>query len=214
MRTAVSIELSSKQRGQLEEFARGRTTSVRVSQRSKMILMAADGMTDSKIAGEIGAARQTVSRWRGRFVRRGLEGIEKDAPRPGRRPQISATQVSEIVRLTTQEKPANATHWSTRKMAEASGDSEATVRRVWKRHGLKPHLLTTFKISKVRYWHTGRRHRRSFSEFPGRALILSVDEKSEVQALDRTRPNLPLRRGRAGTMLMITNETARLCLHL
>jgi transposase len=166
-----------------------------------MILMAADGMTDSKIAGEIGVARQTVARWRGRFVRHGLEGIEKDAPRPGRKPQISRVRVREIVRLTTQEKPVGATHWSTRKMAEASGVSEATVRRVWKRHGLKPHLLTTFKISNDPLFAEKVEDIVGlYLNPPERALVLSVDEKSQVQALDRTQPGLPLKKGRAGTM--------------
>ena len=140
MRVAAAVKLSDEQRQQLEKQARARRVSVRLAQRSKMILLAAAGFSDLKIATELSVKRQTVARWRSRFIRQGLSGIEKDAPRPGRKPQISAKRVQEIVRLTTQEKPADATHWSTRSMVHTSGISEASVRRIWKRHGLKPHL--------------------------------------------------------------------------
>src|SRR5215203_5238005 len=147
MRVAVTIKLSAEQRQQLEKQARARSVSVRLAQRSKMILLAASGLSDVKIGAELGVKRQTVARWRSRFNRLGLTGIEKDAPRPGRKPQISAKRVKQIVRMTTQEKPSDATHWSTRSMAQAAGISEASVRRIWKKHGLKPHLLRSFKLS-------------------------------------------------------------------
>jgi len=201
MRIAPEVKLSNEQRQQLEKLARGRTVTVRAAQRAKMILMAASGLTDSAIGKALGVSRQNVARWRGRFVERGLAGIEKDAPRPGRKPQISAKRVQQIVRLTTHEKPADATHWSTRSMARATGISPASVRRLWQKHGLKPHLLRTFKLS----------NDPLFAEKvadivglylnpPEHALVLSVDEKSQVQALDRTQPGLPLKKGRAGTM--------------
>jgi transposase len=144
MRVAPEVKLSIEQRQELEKLARGRTVTVRLAQRAKMILMAANGLTDSAIGEELGVSRQNVARWRGRFVERGLTGIEKDAPRPGRKPQISAKRVQQIVHLTTHEKPAAATHWSTRSMARATGISPASVRRLWQKHGLKPHLLTHF----------------------------------------------------------------------
>ena len=201
MRVAAAVELSDEQRQQLEKQARARSVSVRLAQRSKMILQAAAGLSDSRIGVELGVKRQTVARWRSRFNRLGLPGIEKDAPRPGRKPQISAKRVKQIVRMTTQEKPSDATHWSTRSMAHVAGISEASVRRIWKRHGLKPHLLRRFKLS----------NDPLFAEKvadivglylnpPEHALVLSVDEKSQVQALDRTQPGLPLKKGRAGTM--------------
>ena len=201
MRVAAVIKLSDEQREQLEKQARARSATVRLAQRSKMILMAAAGLPDLRIAAELGVMRQTVARWRGRFIRQGLAGIEKDAPRPGRKPQISAKRVRQIVRMTTRDKPSNATHWSTRNMAQAAGISEASVRRIWKKHGLKPHLLRSFKLS----------NDPLFAEKvadivglylnpPEHALVLSVDEKSQVQALDRTQPGLPLKKGRAGTM--------------
>src|SRR5215208_95228 len=201
MRVAAAVELSDEERQQLEKQARARSVSVRLAQRSKMILLAATGLSDLKIGVELGVKRQSVACWRSRFNRLGLAGIEKDAPRPGRKPQISAKRVKQIVRMTTREKPSDATHWSTRSMAQAAGISEASVRRIWKKHGLKPHLLRTFKLS----------NDPLFAEKvadivglylnpPEHALVLSVDEKSQVQALDRTQPGLPLKRGRAGTM--------------
>ena len=201
MRVALAVKLSDEQREQLEKQARARSVSVRLAQRSKMILLAAAGTPDVKIAVELGVMRQTVARWRSRFLRQGLASIEKDAPRPGRKPQISAKRVRQIVRMTTRDKPSNATHWSTRNMAQAAGISEASVRRIWKKHGLKPHLLRSFKLS----------NDPLFAEKvadivglylnpPEHALVLSVDEKSQVQALDRTQPGLPLKKGRAGTM--------------
>ncbi len=201
MRIAAAIELSDEQRQQLEKRARARSVSVRVAQRSKMILLAAAGLSDLKIGAELGVKRQTVARWRSRFMQMGIAGIEKDAPRPGRKPQISTKRVQEIVRLTTQEKPTDATHWSTRSMAQASGVSEASVRRIWKRHGLKPHLLRTFKLSNdPKFAEKVEDIVGLYLNPPEHALVLSVDEKSQVQALDRTQPSLPLKKGRAGTV--------------
>jgi transposase len=130
-----------------------------------------------------------------------LAGLEKDAPRPGRTPTITSAKVQEVVRKTTQQKPANATHWSTRTMAEAAGLSEKSVRRIWHKHGLKPHLSRTFKVS----------NDPAFAEKleaivglylnpPEHAIVLCADEKSQIQALDRTQPGLPIKKGRCGTM--------------
>src|SRR2546426_7895821 len=209
MRVAAAVELSDEQRRQLEKQARARSVSLRLAQRSNMILLAAAGWSDRKIGAELRVKRQTVARWRSRFIRQGLSSIEKDAPRPGRKPQISAKRVQQIVRMTTQEKPSDATHWSTRSMAQAAGISEASVRRIWKKHGLKPHLLRRFKLS----------NDPLFAEKvadivglylnpPEHALVLSVDEKSQVQALDRTQPGLPLKKGRAGA---VTHDYNRNC---
>lgn len=201
MRVALTINLSDSQREKLEKLARGRTTTVRLAIRAKMILLANAGKQDQQIAAELTVARQTVARWRGRFIASGIAGIEKDAPRPGQTLKVSARRVQKVVRMTTQEKPRDATHWSIRNMARATGLSASSVRRIWGRHGLKPHLLRTFKISndplfaeKVEdivglYLHP-----------PEHALVLSVNEKSQMQALDRIQPRLPLKKGRAGTM--------------
>src|SRR5229473_1129030 len=201
MRVAREIKLTDALREALEKAARARTASVRFALRAKMILMAADGMTDLLIAEQLNVSRQSVARWRGRFLLQGIEGIQKDAPRPGRKPKISAQKVQKVVRMTTLEKPSDATHWSTRTMAQAAGISEASVRRIWKRHGLKPHLLRGFKLSNDPLFAEKVEDIVGlYLNPPEHALVLSVDEKSQVQALDRTQPGLPLKKGRAGTM--------------
>jgi len=163
--------------------------------------LAAQGLQDIEIAEQVGVSRQLSSRWRKRFLQFGIEGLEKDAPRPGRWKKFSRQKVSAIVRKTLEQKPANATHWSTRTMAEAAGVSERTVRRIWKAHGLKPHLSRTFKLS------NDKRFAEKLEDIvglylnpPEHALVLSCDEKSQIQALDRTQPGLPLKKGRAETM--------------
>lgn len=154
-----------------------------------------------EIAAEVGISNQKAARWRKRFLKLGLAGLEKDAPRPGRSPTITSAIVQEVVRKTTQEKPVNATHWSTRTMAEVAGLSEKSVRRIWHKHGLKPHLSRTFKVS----------NDPNFAEKleaivglylnpPEHAIVLCADEKSQIQALDRTQPGLPIKKGRCGTL--------------
>jgi transposase len=130
-----------------------------------------------------------------------LAGLEKDAPRPGRTPSIPAKLVQQVIRKTTQEKPVNATHWSTRSMAAASGISQTSIRRIWRAHGLKPHLLETFKISNdPEFVKKLEAIVGLYLNPPEHAIVLSVDEKSQIQALDRTQPGLPLKRGRGASM--------------
>jgi len=173
----------------------------RVVERSRIVLLAAEGKQDKEIAGSLSMTPKKVSRWRKRFLRLGLAGLEKDAPRPGRTPKVSPRLIQRVVDMTTRQKPAKATHWSTRTMADAVGISEASIRRIWHAHGLKPHLIRTFKIS----------NDPEFAEKledivglylnpPEHALVLCVDEKSQIQALDHTQPGLPLKRGRSQTM--------------
>ena len=198
---ATEIELTDEQRNELQKLARSGRTSARSAIRSKMILMAADGLTHLEIGSRLGVSRQNVARWRRRFSLLGIAGIERDAPRSGRKPQISAKQVKKIVLMTTSEKPPNATDWSTRSMAKAAGVSEATVRRIWHKHGLKPHLSRTFKLSNDRFFAEKVEDIVGlYLNPPEHALVLSIDEKCQVQALDRTQPGLPIKKGRCGTM--------------
>jgi transposase len=140
-------------------------------------------------------------RWRSRFSKLGLAGIEKDAPRSGRKPSIPRSTVEEIVRLTTSSKPKNATHWSTRSMARASGVSAKTVHRVWQANELKPHLSRTFKVSNDPHFLEKLTDVVAlYLDPPEHALVLCADEKSQIQALDRTQPGLPIKKGRCGTM--------------
>jgi len=201
MRVARLIQLTPEQQAELDKVARSTSSSVRFAQRAKIILKAAQGMQDIAIAQDLGLTRQKAARWRGRFAKLGIEGLRKDAPRPGRKKKIGTWKTRMVVRKTLEERPANATHWSTRTMAQAAGLSEASVRRIWKAHGLKPHLLQTFKLSNdKRFVEKLEDVVGLYLNPPEHALVLSCDEKSQIQALDRTQPGLPLKKGRAGTM--------------
>ena len=127
--------------------ARSRSLSVRVAERARIVLFAASGQQDLEIAARMGITPKKVSLWRKRFLALGVVGLQKDAPRPGRKPTISPRLTKRVVTMTTRQQPTNATHWSTRTMAAAVGISEASVRRIWRAHGLKPHRVETFKIS-------------------------------------------------------------------
>ncbi len=200
-RRAASIVLSEEEQAILDGWARSRSLPVRQVQRAQIIQLAAEGVESHEIARRLGISRPTVQLWRQRFLALRLAGLEKDAPRPGRIPRISQRRVRAIVHATLHTKPENATHWSTRTMAEAQGVSEATVRRIWKRHNLKPHLTKTFKLSRDKRF-AEKLHDvvGLYLNPPDRALVLCVDEKSQIQALDRTQPGLPLKKGRCGTM--------------
>jgi transposase len=201
MRTAASISLNDEQRRALEALAAGRRTEVRVSERAQIVLRAAAGLQNLQIAQELGIDRETCARWRSRYVAWGIAGISKDAPRAGRRRSVLTEKAAEIVRKTTQERPENATHWSTRMMARAVGVSEASVRRVWHEHGLKPHLIKTFKVSNDPHFTEKLEDVIAlYVNPPEHAIVLSCDEKSQIQALDRTQQVLPLKKGRCGTM--------------
>jgi len=181
--------------------ATGRTIPVRLAERAKIILLAAQGKTDKEIGADLAIWRGTVARWRGRFLADGVSGIERDETRPGRKPKISARKVKTVVALTTQQRPDNATHWSTRSMAAVAGISAASVRRIWQAHGLKPHRLESFKISNDKHFAEKLEDIVGlYLDPPEHALVLCCDEKSQIQALDRTQPGLPLKRGRAQTM--------------
>ena len=201
MRVAPLVELTEDQRQTLQQWSRGRSLPARQVERARVVLLAADGKQDLEIAAEIGISNQKAARWRKRFLRLGLAGLEKDAPRPGRTPTITAAKVKEVVRKTTREKPGNATQWSTRTMAEAAGLSEKSVRRIWHKHGLKPHLSRTFKISNdPEFAEKLEAIVGLYLNPPEHAIVLCADEKSQIQALDRTQPGLPLKKGRCGTM--------------
>src|SRR6266567_4880184 len=200
MRIAPAIELPPKQRAALEQWARGRSLPARVVERARIVLRAAAGEQDKAIAQDMGMTPKKVSRWRRRYLTLGLAGLEKDAPRSGRKPEIGTRLIQRVVEMTTRHKPPHATHWSTRTMAVAVGISEASVRRIWHTHGLKPHLLQTFKVSRdPKFAEKLADIVGLYLNPPEHALVLSLDEKSQIQALDRTQPGLPLKRGRGQT---------------
>lgn len=201
MRIAPAVNLNSEQREVLEQRSRARSLAARVVERARIVLLAAEGKQNKQIAQQLGISKQKAARWRSRFLQGGISALEKDAPRPGRTPSIATKTVARVVRMTTQQKPPNATQWSTRSMAKAAGISEASVRRIWRKHGLKPHLLATFKLSRdPRFAEKLESIVGLYLNPPEHALVLCCDEKSQIQALDRTQPSLPLKPGRAGTM--------------
>lgn len=200
MRVAPPISLSPQQQTELNRAVRSRSASVRFVQRAQIVLQAAEGKQDIDIAKDLGITRQKAARWRARFVRLGIEGLHQDAPRPGRKRKISAVCIKAVVKKTL-ELPAQATPWSTRTMAQAIGISEASVRRLWRAHGLKPHLLQTFKLSRDKQFVEKLEDVVGlYLQPPEQALVLSCDEKSQIQALDRTQRGLPLKNGQAATM--------------
>ena len=201
MRVARPITLTDTDRATLTKWSRGRRTSARLVLRAKIVLAAAEGRENKDIAAELGTTRRTVGTWRNRFAELGLSGIEQDAPRPGRKASVRADKEAEIIRKTTQETPANATQWSVRSMAKAVGVSKDTVQRVWKDNGLKPHRTKGFKISNdPRFAEKLVDVVGLYLNPPEHALVLSCDEKSSIQALDRTQKSLPIYPGRLKTM--------------
>src|SRR5215831_1437112 len=201
MRIAPAIELTPDQQSILETQAHSRSLPARVVERSRVVLLAASGEQDKEIARSLHMTPKKVSRWRKRFLRLGLAGLEKDAPRPGRTAKINARLIQRVVDMTTRQKPAHATQWSTRTMAEAVGISEASVRRIWRAHGLKPHLIKTFKVSNdPEFVEKLQDIVGLYLNPPEHAMVLCLDEKSQIQALDRTQPGLPLKPGRGRTM--------------
>lgn len=201
MRVAVSIVLSDDERATLVKWSKGRATPARLVLRAKIVLAAADGMQNKDIAAMLGTTRKTVGEWRSRFAVARCSGLEKDAPRGGR-PATRRDEVArKIVETTTQTKPTAGTHWSTRTLAKKLGVSRAMVHRVWQANHLKPHLTRTFKLSNdPRFVEKLVDVVGLYLNPPERALVLSCDEKSQIQALDRTQKGLPLRPGRCGTM--------------
>jgi transposase len=201
MKVAVPVVLSVEEREELEKLARGRKVAVRVAERARIVLLAAEGKQNREIAEICGVTRRTVGVWRRRFAEKRIAGILKDAPRAGRRRSIGEEIIREIVRKTTQETPAAGTHWSTRSLAKVMGLSPSTIGRIWRSHGLKPHLTRTFKLSRdPKFVEKLDDVIGLYLNPPEHALVFSVDEKSQIQALDRTQPGLPLVPGRSGTM--------------
>ncbi len=201
MRTAPAICLSPEQRTTLERLARQRSLPARVVERARIVLLAAEGLENRQIAARMDITPEKVARWRKRFLEGGIAALEKDAPRPGRTRIITERQVKKIVEMTLHERPTNATHWTTRTMAAAAGISEASVRRIWHAHGLKPHLVRTFKLSRdPEFTEKLEDIVGLYLNPPEHAMVLCADEKSQIQALDRTQPGLPMKKGRCGTM--------------
>ena len=201
MRKAITIKLDDTERATLKRLKRGRRVSVRLAERAAIVLHAADGFENQEIGALMEISRQKAGRWRARYAARGLEGIEKDAPRPGRRRRIDEKQRAAVVRKTLKKTPKGQTHWSRATMSAATGLSESTIGRIWREHGLKPHRFDTFKLSNDPLFVEKLNDIVGlYLSPPEHGIVLSCDEKSQIQALDRTQPGLPMKKGRGGTM--------------
>ena len=190
---AVPDEVSEEQRGLLERWARAHGTPQSVALRARIVLMAGEGESNSAISRKLGVSRPTVIMWRERFAAGGPQALCEVKPGRGRKRTISAQKVKEIVQATTQTAPPGETHWSCRSMAKAQGVSPATVQRIWDAHGLKPHLVKTFKLSNdPRFTEKLIDIVGLYFNPPEKALVLCADEKSQIQAFDRTQNSLPM----------------------
>ena len=201
MRKIEQISISEADRERLERLVRDRNTPQKVVWRARIVLLAGDGLTAEAMAAVVGKSLLTVRRWGRRYVAKGVDGLLKDATRPSRVKPLAAEKVAQVVHMTLHEKPPNATHWSLRRAAAAAGISYSSVQRIWQAHGLKPHLVKTFKVSRDKNFAAKVADVVGlYVNPPDKAVVLCVDEKSQIQALDRTQPGLPMKKGRAGTM--------------
>ena len=201
MRKIEQISTSAADRERLERLVRDRNTPQKVVWRARIVLLASDGLTAEGIAAAVDKSLLTVRRWRRRYLAKGVDGLLKDATRPSRVKPLTPEKIKQVVDMTLHAKPPNATHWSVRSLAAAAGVSYSSVQRIWRAHGLKPHLVETFKVSRDKNFAAKVADVVGlYLNPPDKALVLCVDEKSQIQALDRTQPGLPMKKGRAGTM--------------
>ena len=194
-------EYSEQDKQGLMSLARGRNTAQKVVLRANIVLKMMEGLPKKQIAEQLGTTRPTVYLWIKRHEEWGIEELRRDAPRPGRKPEITEEKERAIVEATLRTKPQAATHWSIRSMAKEQAVSRWAVHKIWKKYNLKPHLVKTFKISQdPNFVEKVKDIVGLYLHPPDKAIVLSVDEKSQIQALDRTQPGLPLRVGHAGTI--------------
>jgi transposase len=202
MRSAKPVVLNADDERHLRILSNRKRIEARVQLRARIVLLAAAGMSDTDIAAKLLTDRRVAARWRARFLASGVTGLMQDATRPGRpRTARAPAQVEEVVRITLEETPAGATHWSTRTLAEHLGTNATAVTRIWRAHGLKPHRVESFKLSNDPHFIEKLDDIVGlYLDPPEHALVLCCDEKTQIQALDRTQPGLPLKRGRGTTM--------------
>jgi len=200
MRTDIK-ELNAADRARLEAIAADRNSPQKHVWRTRIVLLSAEGISTGEIMRRVGVAKTCVWRWQERFVKEGVDGLLRDKTRPSRIPPLAAEVVVAIVARTLEPPPGEITHWTAPAMAKATGVSVSSVQRVWRKHGLQPHRMRHFKLSNDRYFAEKLRDVVGlYVDPPAHAVVLSFDEKSQIQALDRTQPGLPLKKGRCGTM--------------
>jgi transposase len=212
-RKTKPMSMNIEQRRELESWVRARTTPQRVVLRSRICLLASEGLSNTDIARKVNTTRPTVLLWRKRFQEQGPAGLIKDAPKGPSTRRLEPVKIKAIVEATLHTVPEGATHWSTRSMAKAQGVCHNVVAQIWRAHGLQPHRIRTFKLSKdKRFVEKLVDVVGLYLDPPDKALVLCLDEKSQIQALDRTQPGLPLKRGRCGTMTHDYKRNGTTCL--
>jgi transposase len=201
MRAGITVEVSAADRARLEAIVGDRNSPQKHVWRARIVLLTADGAGTGEIMRQAGTGKATVWRWQERFMRAGIEGLLRDKTRPSRIPPLGTEVTAKVVALTQGDPPGETTHWTAEMMAKAVGISPSSVQRVWRAHGLQPHRVRQFKLSRDPEFVPKLRDIVGlYVDPPAHAIVLSVDEKSQIQALDRTQPGLPLKPGRCGTM--------------
>jgi transposase len=201
MRTGIIVDVSSADRERLAAIAADRNSPRKHVWRARIVLLTGEGCGTAEIMREAGVAKTAVWRWQERFMQEGVDGLLRDKTRPSRIPSLAPEIAEHVVALTIEPPPGETTHWTAPAMARAVGVSVSSVQRIWRAHGLQPHRLRQFKLSNDPNFATKLRDVVGlYIDPPAHAVVLSVDEKSQIQALDRTQPGLPIKRGRCGTM--------------
>ena len=201
MRKGISIIVTSADRVRLDTIVRDRNSPQKHVWRARIVLLTADGNGTNAITQAVGKDKTVVWRWQERFMHEGIDGLTRDKTRPSRIPPLPTETVDRVIALTNQAPPHEATHWTAPAMAKAVGISPSSVRRMWKGHGLQPHRVRAFKISNdPRFADKLKEVVGLYVDPPAHAVVLSIDEKSQIQALDRTQPGLPMKKGRCATM--------------
>ena len=201
MRTGISFTVSPDDRACLESIVADRNSPQKHVWRCRIVLLTAAGLGTNAIMREAGVAKTAVWRWQQRFAEEGVEGLLRDKTRPSRVPPLADAVVEQVVALTLGEPPGEATHWTGAAMAGAAGISVSSVQRIWRAHGLAPHRFRRFKLSNDPQFAAKLRDIVGlYVDPPSHAVVLSFDEKSQIQALDRTQPGLPIKKGRLATM--------------
>ena len=210
---AEKLIMSAEQRQTLEAWVRARNTPQKIVLRSNICLLASEGLSHNAIAKRLITSRPTVILWTNRFQEQGLAGLSEDAPHGTSKRQIDMEKVKAIVEATLHTTPKDGTHWSTRTMAKDQGVSHATIQRIWEAHGLQPHRLKNFKLSQDTHFEEKLTDVVGmYLNPPDKAVVLCVDEKTQIQALDRTQPGLPMKKGRCGTMTHDYKRNGTTCL--
>jgi len=201
MRKGIEVRLAPGDRERLEAVIGSGNSSQKHVWRARIVLLSAEGVGTMAIQRQTGKGKPTIWRWQARFMAEGVDGLLHEATRPAGKPALTPAVIERVVEMTLAEPPGERTHWTGRAMAKAAGVSHRSVQRIWAAHGLKPHRVRTFKLSNdPKFAAKVQDVVGLYVDPPEHALVLSVDEKSQIQALDRTQPGLPMKKGRCGTM--------------